>query len=187
MLFSCSVFLQIYLNKQVDFRADPPPNSLFLCTGSTQVLVKSLSFSSLPDRLLQKVKQKVNKNWTRIKCGYQGCAALCKCGCRIMQYLWRCLLCRAAVGDSNVCASFKHTQIPQANVPLHFHQNQNHIQTKANQVLSMVRIGGKQGSYLNLFLLTSLKILQGQFSLVWSVKENQAIFFHKLGNQVESY
>lgn len=57
-------------------------------------------------------------------------------------------------------------QIPQANVPLHFHQNQNHIQSKANQVLSMVRRGGKQGTYLNLFLLKSLKILQGLFALV---------------------
>ena len=91
--------------------------------------------------------------------------------------VWRCLLCRAAVGGSNVCDSFKHTQIPQANVPLHFHQSQNHIQSKANQVLSMVRRGEKQGSYLNLFLLKSMKILQGQFSLVWFVRKIKLSFF----------
>lgn len=38
-----------------------------------------------------------------------------------------------AVVGSNACDSLEHIHIPQAKVPLHSHQNQNHIHIKANK------------------------------------------------------
>lgn len=48
--------------------------------------------------------------------------------------------------------TLKYIQVTQVKVPLYSHQNQNHIQIKANKILSIVRRAEKQGSYLNLIV-----------------------------------
>lgn len=53
--------------------------------------------------------------------------------------------------------TLKYTQVPQVKAPLYSHQNQNHIQIKANKSLSIVRRAEKQGSYLN--VIVSVEII----------------------------
>lgn len=81
------------------------------------------------------------------------------------------------------CDSLEYTQFSQDIAPLRSHQTQNHIQSKSNNILSIVRRAEKQGDYLNFFfffffLLKSLRVLRGKLLLLVSaVRKIKPPFF----------
>lgn len=81
----------------------------------------------------------------------------------------------------------EHIHIPQVKVPLHSHQNQNRIQIKAKQTLSLVRRTEKWGSYLHLIVSIEITASTWGKTSSWMIcQENQAAFFHKLGNHAKA-
>lgn len=176
LLFSCSVFLQIYLNKQGDFRPDPRTPS-----SSERVHLEFL-WNHYPFHTFQtdcckkwiQKETKLNENKmgsSRIRCcvqmwmqnhaGFMKMSPLQR-GLGQIECLWP-------------CKTHKSLR------PEHpFTLTKNRTTSKSKQTKCLWQSGeprNKGAIWTRLFLLKSLPVLQGKLPLVWSVRKIKLPFF----------